>query len=107
MCSDEQHPESSRQSSDGTLSEHATASDGALTAMTSMASTDDESSSRRPRADDLDPHLEIEYVDDDDDDRETVSIHPASRYPSVPSPHMSEMPYKLDHLGHGGAHSDV
>ncbi|KAH7313363.1 S-adenosyl-L-methionine-dependent methyltransferase [Stachybotrys elegans] len=109
MCSDGQYPQSSRQSSDGTLSEHATASDSALTAMTSLASTDDESTTRRPRTDIPDLNPEIEYIDDDedDDDRETVSIHPASRYPRVPSPHMSEMPYSTEYLGHGGGHSDV
>lgn len=68
MSSEESYaPQSGRQSSDGTLSEHA-ASDGAHTAMTSIIDTDEEIRSR-----------DSEF--DDEEELDIISIYPAMHYP--------------------------
>jgi SAM-dependent methyltransferase len=102
MSSDDSNAiQSGRQSSDGTLSEQATASDGAQTNMTSVMDTDEEmgdSSSlegvaRAPRA--------VTEDDGDNDghdrhsqhDADVLSLYPSSHYPQVPSPHRTEQPY--------------
>jgi hypothetical protein len=102
MSSDDSNAiQSGRQSSDGTLSEQATASDGAQTNMTSVMDTDEEmgdSSSlegvaRAPRA--------VTEDDGDNDghdrhsqhDADVLSLYPSSHYPQVPSPHRMERPY--------------
>ncbi|KAF7550212.1 hypothetical protein G7046_g8083 [Stylonectria norvegica] len=83
---------SRRQSSDGTLSEHAT-SDGVHTAMTSIMDTDEEG---------LTNDLEI---DDDDEGLDMISIYPASHYPRVASPHGSQMPFSTSDPS--GPNSDI
>ncbi|KAI9167398.1 Secondary metabolism regulator laeA [Paramyrothecium foliicola] len=84
--------QSDRQSSDGTMSEQATASDGAQTTMTSIMDTDEDlldSSSLEGAtgADEADPDQEEEHGVD------TQSLYPTSHYPRVPSPHRTERPY--------------
>lgn len=82
---------SARQSSDGTLSEHAT-SDSAQTAMTSIMDTDEEELAEELEVDEEDDDEEDDDSDDDGDD-DIISIYPASQYPGVANSHRTEMTF--------------
>lgn len=83
MSSEESYaPQSGRQSSDGTLSEHA-ASDGAHTAMTSIIDTDEEIRSR-----------DSEF---DEEELDIISIYPAMHYPHAAGTNAQDMHFSPNH----------
>ena len=81
MSSEDSYLQSGRQSSDGTVSEHAT-SDGAHTAMTSIMDTDEE-------------ELAEELVVDEEED-DMISIYPPSHYPRPTSTYRTERPFSTE-----------
>lgn len=82
-----------RLSSDGTVSEGA-ASEGAQTAMTSVADMDEDLDRNLDMADD-DMAVDDEY---DYQDVETASLYPVSHYPRPASPHGTLMQLYLDDM---------
>ncbi|KEY69401.1 hypothetical protein S7711_05715 [Stachybotrys chartarum IBT 7711] len=98
---------SSRHSSDGTLSEHATVSDGTHTTITSIISTDEELPDDEDEAGVGEGEVDIRVVDEDDNNGDAVSLYPASHHPRISGPHRTEIPYAPDTLGVHMMTSDI